>query len=226
MEERRAAKGVDRLATWSAVVKVVVISDTHELHEELGVLQGDVLIHCGDSAYGLSHSDAQVDRLDGWFGRQRFDRILVIGGNHDFEMQRRVAAGERLFRNADYLEDRAIQYHGITFYGAPWVPELADWAFYLPPDELRRRWDLIPEDTDILITHTPPLNILDRNSRGKACGCPDLRKRLIDLAPRVHCFGHVHASGGSIELHDTKYINASLVNSRYELIRRPHEFDI
>lgn len=207
-------------------MKVVVISDTHELHEELGVLEGDVLIHCGDSAYGFSHSEHQVDWLDDWFGRQRFERILVIGGNHDFEIQKRVNAKGRLFRNADYLEDKALEYQGVNFYGAPWLPELAGWAFYLPPDELRKRWDLIPDDTDILITHTPPLNILDRNSRGKACGCPDLRKRVVDLNPRVHCFGHVHASGGTIELHDTKYINASLVNSQYEIVRRPHEFEI
>jgi Icc-related predicted phosphoesterase len=207
-------------------VKIVVISDTHELHEKLGVLAGDVLIHCGDSAYGFDQSDAQVERLDDWFGRQHFERILVIGGNHDFEIQKRVAAEERLFRNADYLQDKAFQFQGINFYGAPWVPELADWAFYLPQHELRRRWDLIPEDTDILITHTPPLNILDRNRRGKACGCPDLGERLIDLAPRVHCFGHVHASGGIIEVRGTKYINASLVNSHYELIRRPYEFEM
>lgn len=207
-------------------MKVVVISDTHELHEELGVLHGDVLIHCGDSAYGFSHSDAQVDRLDDWFGRQHFGCILVIGGNHDFEIQKRVHAKKRLFRNADYLEDRGIEYQGVKFYGAPWVPELAGWAFYLPPEELRKRWNLIPDDTDILITHTPPLDILDRNSRGKACGCPDLRKRVIDLRPRVHCFGHVHASGGTIELQDTIYINASLVNSQYEVVRLPREFEL
>jgi len=207
-------------------VKVVVISDTHELHEALGVLEGDVLIHCGDSAYGFNRSDAQVDRLDDWFGRQHFERILVIGGNHDFELQKRVETNERLFRNADYLQDKAFQFQGINFYGAPWIPELSGWAFHLPADELCNRWDLIPDNTDVLITHTPPANILDRNSRGKACGCPILRKRVIDLKPRVHCFGHVHASGGTIELQGTTYINASLVNSQYELVRRPQEFEI
>ena len=207
-------------------MKVVVISDTHELHEALGVLEGDVLIHCGDSAYGFNRSAAQVDRLDDWFGRQHFERILVIGGNHDFELQKRVETNERLFRNADYLQDKAIQFQGTNFYGAPWIPELSGWAFHLPADELCNRWDLIPDNTDVLITHTPPANILDRNSRGKACGCPNLRKRVIDLKPRVHCFGHVHASGGTIELQGTTYINASLVNSQYELVRRPQEFEI
>lgn len=207
-------------------MKVVIISDTHELHEELGVLRGDVLIHCGDSAYGMSPSDAQVDKLDEWFSRQQFDLILVIGGNHDFEIQRRVGLDKPMFRNATYLEDKGIQFRGVNFYGAPWVPELSGWAFYLPAEKMRKRWDMIPPDTDVLITHTPPINILDRNSRGKACGCSDLRKRLTDLKPRLHCFGHVHASAGTQQLNQTTYINASMVNSQYELVRTPHEVNI
>jgi predicted phosphodiesterase len=144
-------------------VKIVIISDTHELHEELGVLKGDVLIHCGDSAYGFSRSDAQVDGLDDWFGRQQFDHILVIGGNHDFEIQRRIGLGEPLFRNAVYIEDTGFKYRGVNFYGSPWVPELSGWAFFMPPEEMRNRWEGIPQDTNVLITHTPPLDILARS---------------------------------------------------------------
>jgi hypothetical protein len=91
---------------------------------------------------------------------------------------------------------------------------------------MRKRWDMIPKDTDVLITHTPPINILDRNSRGRACGCPDLRQRLTDLKLRLHCFGHVHASAGTHQLNQTTYINASMVNSQYELVRMPHEVNL
>ena len=208
-------------------MKIVVISDTHGLHEQLGPLRGDVLIHCGDSALGFERSHEQVARLDDWFGNQLFDRIFVVGGNHDFEIEARVAAqAQPIFENALYLHDEAYQYRGVNFYGAPWVPELAGWAFYLPPNEIYRRWQSIPPDTDVLITHTPPLGILDRNSRGKSCGCPELRKRLDEIHPRVHCFGHVHASAGMLTGKHTEYVNASMVNSKYELSRRPHEFEI
>jgi Icc-related predicted phosphoesterase len=207
-------------------MKIVVISDTHMQHEELGILRGDVLIHCGDSGFGFDDSDADVNKLDEWFGRQKFDQILYIGGNHDFAIEKRARTRDNVFRNAVYLEDQSLQYRGIKFYGTPWVPELSQWAFYLPPDEMRKRWELIPEDTDVLITHTPPLNILDCNRGGKACGCPDLRKRVFDLSPRFHCFGHVHASAGTLDLARTTYINASMVNSQYELVRLPHEIHI
>jgi Icc-related predicted phosphoesterase len=195
-------------------------------HEELGVLRGDVLIHCGDSGFGFNGSNSEVDELDEWFGRQEFDRILYVGGNHDFAIENRVRMGDQVFRNAVFLQDQSLHHGGIKFYGAPWVPELSQWAFYLPPEEMRKRWELIPEDTDVLITHTPPLNILDHNRSGKACGCPDLRKRITDLRLRFHCFGHVHASAGTLNLIRTTYINASMVNSQYELVRRPHEINI
>ena len=207
-------------------MKITIISDTHMQHEKLGVLRGDVLIHCGDSGFGFDHSDADVDSLDDWFGRQEFDRILYVGGNHDFAIEKRARTGHQVFRNAAYLEDAPLQYRGINFYGAPWIPELEGWAFHRPAPEIRERWELIPPETDILITHTPPHNILDRNRRGKACGCPELRKRVLDLRPRIHCFGHVHAGGGMLSLLNTTYINASLVNSQYELERKPYEVDI
>jgi len=95
-----------------------------------------------------------------------------------------------------------------------------------PPDMMRAKWDLIPERTDILITHTPPLDVLDRNRHGRACGCPDLGWRLTDLHPRIHCFGHVHASGGVLEIGGTTYVNASMVDSSYKIARRPYEFDL
>jgi Icc-related predicted phosphoesterase len=181
------------------LVRIVIISDTHNLHEELGVLRGDVLIHCGDGLNGFKPSARDVEDLDEWFGRQQFDRIFCTGGNHDFALETRVGDARRpIFSNADYLQDDSRCYGGLTFYGAPWTPELQGWAFYLPYDAMRAKWDLIPEQTDVLITHTPPMHVLDENRHGRHCGCPELERRLVDLKPRIHCFGHIHASGGTL----------------------------
>jgi Icc-related predicted phosphoesterase len=207
-------------------MRLVIISDTHNQHEDLGVLHGDVLIHCGDSGMGFERSVGEVDRLDEWFGRQDFKQILCIGGNHDFQLQERVGNREPVLRNAVYLQDEGISFGGVHFYGAPWTPELAGWAFYLPPELMRAKWASIPACTDVLITHTPPFGVLDRNSQAKACGCPDLRQRTAELRPRIHCFGHIHASGGQVELKGTTYVNASMVSSRYRIIHRPYEFDL
>ena len=59
----------------------------------------------------------------------------------------------------------------------------------------------IPSDTEILLTHTPPYEVLDKTRRGKNAGCDVLAARLEQLpACRLHVFGHIHeAHGASIE---------------------------
>ena len=207
-------------------MKVVIVSDTHRQHAQLGTLAGDVLIHCGDSELGIHADDAEVERLDRWFGAQRFDLVLCIGGNHDFALQARAAAAAPVLRHAVYLEDAAFVHRGVTFYGAPWVPELSSWAYYQPPAAIRDKWREIPAATDVLVTHSPPQGVLDRNSGGKSCGCPELMRRVAQLRPRLHCFGHVHASAGSVAIDGTTYVNASVVDSRYRIARPPREFSL
>jgi Icc-related predicted phosphoesterase len=53
-----------------------------------------------------------------------------------------------------------------------------------------------------------------------------LQRRLLDLKPRIHCFGHIHASGGKVDLRGTTFVNASMVDSQCKIARRPYEFDL
>jgi hypothetical protein len=56
----------------------------------------------------------------------------------------------------------------------------------------------IPEDTEILLTHTPPYKILDQTWRGKEAGCQCLAARLRALKScRLHAFGHIHDAHGA-----------------------------
>ena len=61
-------------------MKITVISDTHGQHKQLGVMSGDVLIHCGDMFNLFEPSGYDVDMMDHWFGKQKFDLILCVGG--------------------------------------------------------------------------------------------------------------------------------------------------
>ncbi len=65
-------------------MKITIISDTHGHHEKLGSLRGDVLIHCGDMFNMYSPNNDDIERMDDWFGKQDFEQILCVGGNHDF----------------------------------------------------------------------------------------------------------------------------------------------
>ena len=206
---------------------LVVISDTHGKHEDLGKLSGDVLIHCGDLCDGSARGPAGLDAIDAWFGEQDFECILCVGGNHDFAAQERWNRGATVLRNAVFLVDQAHEHGGLKFYGSPWVTYLPGWAFYEEPDALKSRWTGIPDDTDVLITHTPPLEILDTTRDGTAhLGCPHLRRRVGEVAPRLHCFGHVHAGAGREERGGTTFINATMVDRGFEIGREPFRYEL
>lgn len=190
-------------------MKLAIISDTHGRHENLGILSGDILIHCGDFEQISKQDGKAIEKIDAWFGRQEFEHVLCIGGNHDRSLEAAVRTQKQPFRNAIYLQDAEFVYKGLKFYGAPWVPALSNHAFYANGLALNQAWAKIPNDVDVLITHTPPADILDVSSKGRSLGCSSLARRLKTMSPTVHCFGHVHASSGNLTKKGTTYVNAS-----------------
>lgn len=203
-------------------MKLTIISDTHGLHRKLPHLSGEILIHCGDMFNLARSSENDIAEIDEWFGEQDFDLIVCIGGNQDRILQKRLEFTLNPFKNAIYLQDQTHSYCGVQFYGAPWTPDLPSHAFYQEAQMLKVKWSMIPSATDILITHTPPAGMLDISSRGKKLGCTYLANELDRISPKVHCFGHVHASGGSKERKQIRYVNAASVNSQFELVRAPY----
>ena len=189
-------------------MRIIAISDTHGLHEALAIPEGDVLVHAGDVT---SHGAVEeLVAFNEFLGRLPHRYKLVIAGNHDwcFEQQPELCA--RLLTNAIYLQDAAITIEGVKFYGSPWQPWFMDWAFNLPRGpELARRWARIPEDTDILITHGPPLGFGDRVGGEERVGCEDLLRRVREVRPKLHLFGHIHEDGGLWAEGATTFVNVT-----------------
>jgi Icc-related predicted phosphoesterase len=206
--------------------RVTVISDTHCRHDEIDLPAGDLLIHCGDMFDLFSRTPQRLFQMDQWFGRQEFDTILYTGGNHDRELEAAVAHRSQPLKNAHYLSDEAVEFRGLRIFGAPWVPDLSRHAFFKDQPALARTWGQIPPGIDILVTHTPPKGILDKSRGGQSLGCPDLAAELQRISPRVHCFGHVHASAGHRRIGETLFINASSIESGTGKIRPPITFTL
>ena len=115
--------------------------------------------------------------------------------------------------NATYLMDEAVTVEGIRFWGSPWQPWFFDWAFNLQRGaEIRAKWDLIPLQTDVLVTHGPPVGHGDLTSRGDAAGCEDLMEVVRHVRPRLHIFGHIHEGYGVTEEDGIAFFNASSCN--------------
>ena len=89
-------------------------------------------------------------------------------------------------------------------------------------EDLREKWNWIPDTTDILITHGPPWEHLDATPYGnKRVGCELLRVRVDELKPKIHVFGHIH-SGYGYKFHEgTHFINAAVLNEKYMYTNKP-----
>ncbi len=201
-------------------LRLVVLSDTHGLHEGLEIPDGDVLIHAGDlTGHGTL---GEIGAFDAFLARLPHRHKIVIAGNHDrcFEHQR--SAARSLLRHAHYLEDEAVEVAGLKFYGSPWQPWFFDWAFNLQRGpELRAKWQRIPDDTDVLVTHGPSLGHGDMTRRGERAGCADLLERLRQVQPRYHLFGHIHEGYGVSTEGKTTCVNASVCDFFYRPIQQP-----
>lgn len=211
-------------------MRVVAISDTHERHGQIVVPNGDVLICAGD----ISHNgkpDAVFAFLS-WMNRQPHPNKILVAGNHDFYFERTNPAtvAKRVAEFAPtvtYLQDSGVGVEGMKVWGSPWQPVFFDWAFNLKRGKaLAAKWALIPDDTDILVTHGPPFETLDVVPSGRRVGCEMLAARLSVLSVRLHVFGHIHHSYGAVERDGRVSVNAAICDERYRAVNAPVVVDI
>jgi Icc-related predicted phosphoesterase len=199
-------------------MKFVVISDSHGQHGQLTLPKGDVIIHAGD----ISKRGEETEVLDflNWFSNLDFKSRIFIAGNHDFYFER--TSDEEIKKiipdNVIYLCDSGTSVDKIKIWGSPVTPCFFDWAFNRRRgDPIARHWDLIPPDTDILITHGPVFCKLDKTKSGENVGCKDLLDKVREFKPKVHVCGHIHEAYGQVTHSMTNYINASVLDENYIL---------
>lgn len=210
-------------------MRLVCISDTHSLHRQIPEIpDGDILIHAGDCLGAGTLDD--VEDLNHWFGNLPHRHKILIAGNHDAAFQEVPDLARQALTNAAYLEDSGIEIEGVRFWGSPWTPAFLDWFFMLDRGQpLYEKWRLIPDDTDVLITHGPPKNIGDEVSLGFRlynAGCVDLLHRIDQLTLKAHIFGHIHEGHGQYVRGRTRLINASTCTVRYRPTNPPIVIDI
>ena len=209
-------------------MKLVFLSDTHCKHNKIKVPEGDCFIFCGDMSY---RGDIQeINDFVFFLKKLSHKHKIVIAGNHDFcfEDERRVQAEELIkSAGAEYLNDSGIEIEGIQFWGSPIQPYFFNWAFNRQRGEdIKKHWDFIPLETEVLITHGPPKGILDRTKNNEEVGCEELLKKVMKVKPKIHAFGHIHEGYGMIQKEGTTFINASSLNFRYQYTNPPVEWEL
>lgn len=203
------------------------VSDLHGSYPELE--GGDLLIVAGD----LTARDTPGDwiKFTEWFLGQDYRKKVYIAGNHDGFLEKNVPSNElSQIIKVEYLCDSGCEFEGFKIWGSPWTPEFCNWHFMLPRGrKLKEKWDKIPDNTDILVTHGPPLGILDATdniiNKAERLGCADLRDAVERVKPKLHVFGHIHGGHGQLILKhegsNTICVNAAIMDEGYRPRNKP-----
>jgi len=128
-------------------------------------------------------------------------------------------------------------------YGEVLGPDLVQ-LFWAQQDsgEMAQKWEQIPSSTDILVTHSPPFNIIDlafmevENPSNEICntcgqahpnffhwGSKTLLQRVFQLKPKVHLYGHVHDGAPRVGL--VQGLSTLFINAAQDLNPKPIFFD-
>lgn len=204
-------------------MNILCVSDLHGKLPKLP--SADVLVIAGDLMPTRRHSRDDAYQWswlkfcwEPWLAENTFDKVFVVYGNHDWYgyFSDGLCLGDRV----SILKDSAEAYGGLKFYGSPWQREFNDWAFNCTEEELAVKYEQIPEDTDVLISHGPPYGIGDQvcASHGtEHLGSPSLLKRIEVLEPSLVVYGHIHGSNGVYSHGCSTLINAALNDEQYQL---------
>jgi predicted phosphodiesterase len=195
----------------TGVLRLVVVSDTHGFEDQLTqngepLPEGDVLLHLGDFADDRGPHEAQaLRRFDEWLARQAHPLKIVLRGNHDPRHYQFTQSG------ATYITQATTRH--IAGYKFAFAPFLAGGL---------RRKKCLPKSCDVLVSHVPPRNILDRCVTGKYAGSQTLLKGAKEMTggpPILWLCGHIHEGRGVVRNtvlclnKKTTIVNAASANS-------------
>jgi Icc-related predicted phosphoesterase len=226
--------------------RITVISDTHTRHGLIPMEDlpgGDLILHAGDIMNSGYNRNDILDFCTWFQSLKQYEDKIFIAGNHDRLFENEPYEVEGYLKDyplIDYLQDEQLTLYGdgpngdmpennIRIYGSPWQPEFYSWAFNLQRNslELSGKWEAIPDNTDILITHGPAFGTLDTVT-GRPwdnLGCELLAQRIERLKPKIHICGHIHSGYGYVFKNGTHFFNAAVLDEQYEYTQKPMTFD-
>ncbi|MCJ8734397.1 hypothetical protein PDJAM_G00234890 [Pangasius djambal] len=230
--------------------RFVCVSDTHSRTDGIQMPYGDVLLHTGDfTELGLP---SEVKKFNDWLGSLPYEYKVVIAGNHELTFDKDFMADlvkqdyyrfpsvsklrpedfdnvQSLLTNCIYLQDSEVTIKGFRIYGTPWTPWFNGWGFNLPRGQsLLDKWNQIPEDIDILMTHGPPLGFRDWVPKElQRVGCVELLNTVQRrVRPKLHVYGGIHEGYGLMTDGYTTFINSSTCTVSFQPTNPPIVFDL
>ncbi len=173
-------------------MRLILGSDLHGYLPK-HIPRGDVLILAGDI---LPADDAQgfvFRKLNPWLKNAPVKNIVLTWGNHDWHALNDLVS----VYYAIVLVEQSVEIGGIKIYGSPWSLPFRRWAWMAPESTLEKIYRDIPDDINIIISHSPPYGIRDEASDGRLCGSHSLLNRMKALPElKLLVCGHIHEARG------------------------------
>ena len=218
-------------------VKIIALSDTHGLLPDLP--ECDLILHAGDFLPVENHSikyqnDWLYNKFHPWLKSLKYGCYIQVPGNHDLLFEEKPELIPNNFP-CQFLIDQSFEFKGLKIYGTPWQPFFGDWAFNAYEEQLKEKWEMIPEGIDILVLHGPPYGYGDMVysiSKGDArnTGSPSLLEKIKKVKPKWVIAGHIHESYGisHLEIDGEKVTigNVSVLDGNYNLANKPIIFEL
>jgi Icc-related predicted phosphoesterase len=213
-------------------MKIIATSDTHGNLPEIP--ECDLFIHAGDICPDfMTRFDNGAAKQAKWITHELLPwldevpakKLFLVPGNHDFHF-------EKTRRIWPWLHvDGGMRFEGNQIWGTPWCPNLPYWAFYETERMLKERARAIPDDIDILVTHSPPYGTADicgpkYGLKVQHVGDPHLNDAIERIKPKVTICGHIHEGFGVYEMEHTTLYNVAYVNENYEPMDRLVEINL
>ena len=199
------------------------ISDTHSYHNLLRIPSDiDMVIHSGDSTnyFDYFRNQPEFEKFIEWFSQLPIKYKVLIAGNHDAWAMKKYNVDKVKKLGIIYLEHEFGYIEGKLIFGSPYTPTFENWHFMKDRSKLHRYWEELSTGIDILVTHGPPKFMLDlsysQNHQPEYCGDNALFKKVLEIEPQFHLFGHIHNSEdcyneGIRKFRDITFINSSVV---------------
>ena len=221
-------------------MRILTISDIHGQFDTFNLEnlpEADLVLVAGDlTNFGLRppvnfqlRAEYELEMARDWFERlhQHCPQILWVQGNHDIDLP-----DEFLEPFAQNIRDQSIALkhagHSISVRGVSLTcafdkPFLAQqWAFTtINPLADSSAFDFGYHD--IVLSHGPPLDCLDRTNTGQHIGSPALQAHVLEHQPKLVVCGHVHEAAGVRSLGQSMIVNSARRWHTLTLASKPYQ---
>lgn len=220
-------------------LNLIGISDLHGLLPNIDT-NCDIVFICGDILPLKIQSNSKKSKkwlqneFTEWAENLNCKKVVFIGGNHDQYLQRYSKEVKELFNgHIQYLQDDLIEFSTDnivkwTIYGTPWCKIFGNWSFMLPPEDLKEKFDAIPNGLDVLLTHDQPYGYGDILmddvpwNTYQSIGNKQLAEAVENKQPHLLLCGHLHSTThNKVIIGGTDRYNVSLLNEKYEYTYSP-----